>query len=55
MVSTRGGMEVRRVAEETPDKIVKTWIDPLLGMKNFQARKLAFGFVVSRDAFQRSC
>ena len=54
MVSTEGGMEIEKVAEDTPDKIVKTWIDPLLGMKNFQARKLAFGLNFKDDAFKEA-
>ena len=54
MVSTEGGMEIEKVAEETPDKIVKTWIDPLVGMKNFQARKLAFGLNFKGDAFKEA-
>jgi succinyl-CoA synthetase beta subunit len=47
-------MEIEKVAEDTPDKIVKTWIDPLLGMKNFQARKLAFGLNFKGDAFKEA-
>ena len=54
MVSTEGGMEIEKVAQDTPDKIVKTWIDPLLGMKNFQARKLAFGLNFKGDAFKEA-
>ena len=54
IVSTEGGMEIEKVAEDTPDKIVKTWIDPLLGMKNFQARKLAFGLNFKDDAFKEA-
>lgn len=54
MVSTEGGMEIEKVAEDTPDKIVKTWIDPLLGMKNFQARKLAFGLNFKGNAFKEA-
>ena len=54
MVSTEGGMEIEKVAEDTPDKIVKTWIDPLLGMKNFQARKLAFGLNFKGDTFKEA-
>ena len=54
MVSTEGGMEIEKVAEDTPDKIVKTWIDPLLGMKNFQARKLAFGLNFKGDSFKEA-
>ena len=54
MVSTEGGMEIEKVAGDSPDKIVKTWIDPLLGMKNFQARKLAFGLNFKGDAFKET-
>ena len=54
MVSTEGGMEIEKVAEDTPDKIVKTWIDPLLEMKNFHARKLAFGLNFKGDAFKEA-
>lgn len=42
MVSTEGGMEIEKVAEETPEKIVKEWIEPGIGLQAFQARKLAF-------------
>ena len=42
MVSTEGGMEIEKVAAETPEKIVKETIEPGLGMLPFQARKLAF-------------
>ena len=55
MVSTEGGMEIETVAKKTPEKIVKEWIDPLLGMKSFQARKLAFGLSLSGDAFKTAC
>ena len=55
MVSTEGGMEIETVAEEAPEKIVKEWIDPLLGMKSFQARKLAFGLELTGDTFKTAC
>ncbi len=42
MVSTEGGVEIEKVAEETPEKIVKEWIEPGIGLQGFQARKLAF-------------
>ena len=41
MVSSEGGVEIEKVAEETPEKITKVYIDPLLGIKSFQAKKLA--------------
>ena len=42
MVSTEGGIEIEKVAQETPDKIIKEWINPGLGLRGYQARKLAF-------------
>lgn len=43
MVSTEGGVEIEKVAAETPEKIIKESIDPAVGMQAYQARKLAFG------------
>ena len=42
MVSTEGGVEIEKVAEETPEKIIKEWIKPNDGLRFYQARKLAF-------------
>ena len=52
MISSEGGVEIEKVARETPGKIIKVWIDPLLGMKSFQARKLAYGLDLSGDALK---
>ncbi len=54
MVSMEGGVEIEKVAAETPEKIVKVWIDPLLGMKSYQARKLAYGLNLSGSAFKEA-
>ena len=54
MVSTEGGVEIEKVASETPEKIIKVWIDPLIGIKTFQLRKLAFGLGLSGLAFKQS-
>ncbi len=43
MASTEGGVEIEKVAAETPEKILKVWIDPGVGLQPFQARQLAFG------------
>jgi len=43
MVSTEGGMEIEKVAAETPDRILKEAVDPEVGLQPYQARKLAFG------------
>ena len=42
MASTEGGMDIETVAAETPEKIIKEWIDPRVGLQGFQARKVAF-------------
>jgi succinyl-CoA synthetase beta subunit len=48
MGSSAGGVEIEQVAEETPEKIVKVHIDPLLGLRDFQARDLAAGIDLPR-------
>ncbi len=42
LASTEGGMDIEKVAEETPEKIFKTQIDPSVGLHDYQARNLAF-------------
>ncbi|WP_432473096.1 ADP-forming succinate--CoA ligase subunit beta [Amphritea sp. HPY] len=42
MASTEGGVEIEKVAEETPEKILKATIDPVTGAQPYQARELAF-------------
>ncbi|WAJ71290.1 ADP-forming succinate--CoA ligase subunit beta [Catenovulum adriaticum] len=42
MASTEGGVEIEKVAEETPEKILKATIDPLTGAQPYQAREMAF-------------
>jgi succinyl-CoA synthetase beta subunit len=47
MVSPEGGVEIEKVAEETPDRIFKEYIHPGIGLGAFQARKLAFALGLS--------
>ncbi|MBE2281700.1 MAG: ADP-forming succinate--CoA ligase subunit beta [Ignavibacteriaceae bacterium] len=47
MASTEGGMEIEKVAEETPEKIIKEWIDPSTGFGAYQARNIAFALGLS--------
>jgi succinyl-CoA synthetase beta subunit len=42
MASTEGGMDIEEVAANTPEKIIKEWIDPGQGLRPFQARKIAY-------------
>lgn len=52
MASTEGGVEIEKVAEETPEKIIKEWVDPNVGFQTFQARRLAFGLGLTGDVFK---
>ncbi|HVR32781.1 MAG TPA: ADP-forming succinate--CoA ligase subunit beta [Acidimicrobiia bacterium] len=50
MASTEGGMEIEKVAEETPEKILREVIDPAIGLARFQAARLALGLGLDGDA-----
>jgi succinyl-CoA synthetase beta subunit len=52
MASTEGGMNIEEVAETTPEKIIKEWIDPTIGLQPFQARKIAFSLGWEGNAFK---
>jgi len=51
IASAEGGVEIEKVAAETPEKILKERIDPAIGFQPYQARRLAFGLGLSGDAF----
>ena len=50
MASTEGGMEIEKVAEETPEKILREEIDPAIDLADFQANALAHGLGIEGDA-----
>ncbi|MBI3503035.1 MAG: ADP-forming succinate--CoA ligase subunit beta [Bacteroidetes bacterium] len=50
--SQEGGMEIEEVAAKTPEKIFKEEIDPKVGLKDFQCRKIAFNLGLSGEAFK---
>ena len=52
MASTEGGMNIEDVAHDTPEKIIKEWVDPAIGLQPFQARKLAFALGLEGNAFK---
>jgi len=52
MYSTEGGMNIEDVAHDTPEKIFKEWVHPSGGLLGFQARKIAFNFGLSGEAFK---
>jgi len=54
MVSSEGGVEIETVAEETPEAIHKAWIDPTIGLRPFQARRLAFALGLEGGAYKQA-
>lgn len=54
MVSTEGGVEIEKVAAETPEKILKEYVEPSIGLQQYQARKLAFGLGLEGDKFKNA-
>ncbi|HLV12343.1 MAG TPA: ADP-forming succinate--CoA ligase subunit beta [Trueperaceae bacterium] len=53
MVSTEGGMDIEEVAAETPEKLVRVAIDPLVGLADYQARSLAFALGLAGDTHKK--
>jgi len=49
MASSAGGVEIEEVARQTPDKIIKVHIDPLLGLRDYQVRDIAAGIDLPRE------
>ena len=47
MASTEGGMEIEKVAEESPEKIIKVAVDPAIGFQSFHGRDLVFGLGIT--------
>ncbi len=54
MASTEGGMEIEKVAEETPEKIVKVAVDPAIGFQGFHGRELLFGLGITDPKEQKN-
>ncbi|MCX6245364.1 MAG: ADP-forming succinate--CoA ligase subunit beta [Bacteroidetes bacterium] len=52
MYSPRGGMDIEKVAEETPEQIFTEEVDPKVGLQPFQARKVAFNLGLSGEAYK---
>jgi succinyl-CoA synthetase beta subunit len=53
MASEAGGMDIEAVAEETPEKIIKVYVDPLLGIQAYQCREVAFGLNIPSAAMKQ--
>ena len=54
MASAEGGVEIEEVAKKSPEKILKAFIDPALGMMPFYARQLAFGLGFTGDTLKKA-
>ncbi|MDQ7039490.1 MAG: ADP-forming succinate--CoA ligase subunit beta [Rhodothermus sp.] len=54
MASSEGGVEIEEVAARAPEKILKVWVDPAIGLRPFQARRLAFGLGFEGNAFKQA-
>jgi len=53
MASEAGGMAIEEVAEETPEKIIKELVDPIIGVKPYLARKIAFALNLEGAALKQ--
>ncbi len=53
MVSTEGGVEIEEVAEKTPEKIIKEWVEPGMPLQVNQARHLAFALGLEGEALKK--
>jgi succinyl-CoA synthetase beta subunit len=53
MASQAGGMDIEEVAAATPEKIVREWTHPAIGLGDFQARRLAFGLGLAGDQLRQ--
>jgi succinyl-CoA synthetase beta subunit len=49
MASAAGGMDIEEVARTAPEKIVRVWIDPTIGFKDYQARQIAYGIHLDKN------
>ncbi|KTC87923.1 ADP-forming succinate--CoA ligase subunit beta [Legionella drozanskii] len=53
MASTEGGVEIEKVAHETPEKIFKAIVDPLVGIMPYQCREMAFNLDLNDDQMKQ--
>jgi succinyl-CoA synthetase beta subunit len=52
MASTEGGMDIEQVAAKTPEKIIKVYVDPLMGISGYQLREVAFGLNIPKKVLR---
>lgn len=53
MASTEGGVEIEQVAQQTPEKIVRTTVDPVVGVQPFQAREMGFALNLDKEQIKQ--
>jgi len=53
MASAAGGVDIEEVAHTTPEKIIRTHIDPLMGLRDYQARDVAIGMDLPREQWSQ--
>ncbi len=54
IASEAGGMEIEEVAKATPEKILREQVDPIVGLRSFQARKLAYGLGLDKSIIKQA-
>jgi succinyl-CoA synthetase beta subunit len=54
MASASGGMDIEEVAARSPEKIVREWAHPALGIQDYQVRRLVYGLGLAGDQFKRA-
>ena len=54
MVSSEGGVDIEEVAAKTPEKIIKVWVDPVIGLRSYHTRKMAKSLGLEGDAFKQA-
>ncbi len=52
MASEAGGMDIEEVAEKTPEKLIKTYVDPLMGIQGYHLREIGFGLNLPKEALK---
>ena len=53
MASEEGGTEIEEVAAQTPEKIFKETIDPVVGLSPYQARRIAFNINIQKNQLEK--
>lgn len=53
MASTEGGVEIEEVAKETPEKIIRTTVDPVVGVQPYQAREMGFKLNLDKEQIKQ--